>query len=203
MGVVEFASRAEAQDAVRVLDETELDGRQISVREDRDPPSAGGGDRDRERGDVRAELRGPRGGDVQTCHNCGGLGHLSRDCPSEPGIGGGGAGGRAPRARALPPLRSEREPPARGPVMSGACNKCGKEGHWARECPSAGGGGGRGGGGRGGGRGGRPQVDGAALDADMDACAFAAVGAAPILTSPPRLCRQVRRGSAGQGLACF
>jgi hypothetical protein len=154
MGTIEFSSRAEAQEAVRVLDESELDGRTISVREDRDMEDRGAAPERAERGFERAERGG--GGD-DSCYNCGGRGHSARDCPSEPSAGGG-AGGRAPRARA--PER-ERERPARGGATpgTGACNTCGQEGHWSRECPQAGGraggGGGRGGGGRGGRGGGR------------------------------------------------
>ena len=44
------------------------------------------------------------------CFKCGEDGHMSRECPS----GGGGGGG--------------------------ACHKCGEEGHMSRECPQGGGG---------------------------------------------------------------
>ena len=70
MGILEYGTREEAEEAIRTLNDTELDGRQIAVREDRDAPAregGGGGDggdrggRGRGRGG-RGEGGGDRGG---------------------------------------------------------------------------------------------------------------------------------------------
>jgi cellular nucleic acid-binding protein len=47
------------------------------------------------------------------CYNCGGYGHLARDCTSARVTGGGRFGGG----------------------NSGGCFNCGNEGHFARDCP--------------------------------------------------------------------
>ena len=74
------------------------------------------------------------GGGDRACYNCGGSGHMSRDCTEPRKAGGRGGGGGGDRA----------------------CYNCGQSGHMSYECTEARqeGGGGRGrGGGRGGGRG--------------------------------------------------
>ena len=57
------------------------------------------------------------GGAGKACWNCGGTGHLSRDCPEEPN----------PDAQQAAPRRG------RGPK----CYNCGEFGHISRECPDA------------------------------------------------------------------
>lgn len=210
MGVVEYASRSDAAAAIRALDGSELDGRVLGCREDREfEERAGGGggfggggggrDRDRDRDDRLPDRAPPPrlgaggGGGADTCYTCGGVGHRSRDCPSEPGVlasrgGGSGFGGGsrgAPAAASADGCRLcgevghyARECPnggrggggrggGGGASDGGGCRICGVVGHFARECPTAGGSRG-GGGGRGGGRGGdRRQIDPAKLDADM------------------------------------
>ena len=82
-GIVEMDSVDSAANAVEMLNDTELQGRNILIREDRED----NGGRDGGRYDDR---RGPpaRGGDRDTCNKCGGVGHWARDCPSVVGIGG-------------------------------------------------------------------------------------------------------------------
>lgn len=183
--MVEFESRAQAVAAVRALDGSELDGRVLACRPDREyeerAAGGGGGGERREREAPRERSRerpasfrsaAPGGGGSDTCFTCGGVGHKSRDCPSDRGAlkgysgggGGGGGGGVFDRNRDRAPA------PAHG-GRDDACRACGQSGHWARDCPSKGerGGGersGRGGGRGGGGRG--PKPDAATLDADMD-----------------------------------
>jgi len=87
MGIIEYATREEAQEAIRVLHDSELDGRTIAVREDRDREERPG--RDREEGGRSFNDRGGRGG--------------GRGGRSEGGGGGGGRGGgrgtREPREK--------------------------------------------------------------------------------------------------------
>ncbi|KAK1359843.1 Glycine-rich protein 2B [Heracleum sosnowskyi] len=84
-------------------------------------------------------VRGGGGAGNGVCFNCGGIGHMARDCTSARNAAGGGGGGG---------------------LGGGGCYTCGEHGHLARECPigtGGGGGGGRGydrfGGSGGGGRG--------------------------------------------------
>lgn len=66
MGILEYGTREEAEEAIRTLNETELDGRQIAVREDRDAPAREGGGGDGSDRGGRGRGRGGRsdgGGD--------------------------------------------------------------------------------------------------------------------------------------------
>ncbi|XP_076934439.1 uncharacterized protein LOC143600709 [Bidens hawaiensis] len=81
-----------------------------------------------------------RGGGGRECYNCGGVGHISRDCSSSAGAGGGGCyncGGFGHLARDCNQGRGGG---------GGGCFNCREVGHLARECTVGGdgGGGGRG-----------------------------------------------------------
>ena len=115
-GIVEMDTVDSAANAVEMLNDTELQGRNILIREDRED---NGG---REGGGARYDdRRGPPargGGDRDTCNRCGGIGHWARDCPSAPTsaaaaatTAAGPAAPRAPRAPRTP--RAPREARAR------------------------------------------------------------------------------------------
>ena len=102
-GLVEFSSAEEAETAIETLTDTDLKGRSIFVREDRETMSIanathGGLQRGRGRaGAGRGRGGGDRGGDRggsdrKTCDICGSTAHLKRGCPRGGGGGGDGPG---------------------------------------------------------------------------------------------------------------
>ena len=131
-GIVEMDTVDAAANAVEMLNDTDLQGRNILIREDRED-NGGRGDRgdrpDRgDRGDDRPgtfrsdDRRGPPvrnpapgGGGRDTCNKCGGVGHWARDCPSVIDIGRGGGGGRYDDRRGGRDDHDRRAPPARAP----------------------------------------------------------------------------------------
>ena len=83
-GIVEMSTIDEAARAVEMLSDTNLDGRNILIREDReDSANGGGGGGFRDRDDRRGPpSRGNPASSDDKCNKCGALGHWARDCPS-------------------------------------------------------------------------------------------------------------------------
>ena len=85
----------------------------------------------------------------QTCYNCGGTGHLSRDCTE-------------PTKQKVSCLKDHYFFLNPSPDHPQTCYNCGEPGHMSRDCPMGNSGGGRGGMSGGGGFGGRYSEGGAA-----------------------------------------
>jgi len=112
-GVVEYGNLKQAEKAVRELQNSELMGRPLNLREDREPVGFGFNSSSGTPGAVKCFNCGKPGhfakdclAEVkkETCFNCGKNGHFARDCKLEP--------------------------------QSDKCFQCGGEGHFARDCPS-------------------------------------------------------------------
>jgi hypothetical protein len=113
-GIVTYRSSDDANEAVRTLHDTDLDGRLILVKLD-------GGSSAAPRG-ARAEVRG--GGESDVCFDFqSGTCTRGASCRFSHGGGESGGGGGARRSG--------------GGGFSGECNSCGKTGHRSRDCPSA------------------------------------------------------------------
>ena len=157
-GIVEMRTVDEAANAIEMLNDTDLNGRNSLIREDREDNGGRGGGGGRFRSDHDDRGRDHRGerrerpprrepGADDTCNRCGKTGHWARDCP-EP--------------------RNDGKTGARGPGADDKCNICGELGHWARDCPNKDKFPKRGGGGGGGDGGDEGAGDAAALDNDLE-----------------------------------
>ena len=171
---VEFQIVLGEDGRTKAVDVTGPDGSSVqgSKRDNYGGGGGGGGRGGRSGGGYgsgwRTGDRGGNGGGGAACYNCGGTGHLARDCVRRnnggggggSGGGGGGGGGGCYTCGQPGHLARDCSRPSGGGGGGGGCYNCGDYGHLARDCTlesgSAGrfGGGGGGGGGRFGGGGG-------------------------------------------------
>ncbi|CAI0439224.1 unnamed protein product [Linum tenue] len=136
-GFVTFDEKKALEEAIEEMNGMDLDGRTIIV-EKAQPSQGSGRDHDSDRSRDRGGDRGGNGGD---CFKCGKPGHFARECPSGEGARGGGRYGDrdddSDRSRDRGRDRgSDYESGGRRGGNGGDCFKCGKPGHFARECPS-------------------------------------------------------------------
>eukprot|EP01113_Clastostelium_recurvatum_P012449 TRINITY_DN1646_c0_g1_i2.p1 TRINITY_DN1646_c0_g1~~TRINITY_DN1646_c0_g1_i2.p1 ORF type:complete len:229 (-),score=21.34 TRINITY_DN1646_c0_g1_i2:73-711(-) len=129
---VEYDDERDAEDAIRALDNTDLDGSRIVVEQSHGrrgggpggPGGPSGGDSCFAcggRGHWARDCPSSRSGDTRgRCYTCGEPGHISRECRDRRGGGGGGGGGRGgyssrgrSRSRSRSPRRRSRSPSPR------------------------------------------------------------------------------------------
>lgn len=147
--IAELVTAEAAGMVIQTLNEYELAGRNLIVREDRagSKPMNGSSEPTGKKCHVCGEVghlkrdcpqnQGVEGGapmQPKACHTCGGFDHLKRDCPQNAGVE------QAPRAchicGELGHLK--RDCPQNTGAQDKACHICGEVGHLKRDCPQGG-----------------------------------------------------------------